>query len=739
MTGYFKTTDIDRRRPRRNADADSALHRRTFLKLSVGAGAGLVLGVASGASPVLSTAAVAADGPAAFNPFVRITPDNRVIVVVKHLDKGQGAATGLATLVADELDAAWAQVTTEFAPADAKLYANLFFGTMGTGGSTAMANSWAQYRQAGATARAMIVAAAAEAWKVPAAEIRIEQGVVKAGQRSATLGELATAAARTAVPASVPPKAPKDWTYIGKAFPRVDAVAKTTGRPIFTQDVRLDGMVTAVIARPPRFGATVKSFDDAKARAVKGVLGVVQVPQGVAVIASGTWPAIKGREALSVTWDESKAETRGTPELVAEYRKLADAPGTVARNGGDWADRMKAAKTVLEAEYVFPFLAHAAMEPMNAVVQVKGDRATLWTGSQLPNVDQAVIGGILGIKPENVSVETLWAGGSFGRRAVPNSDYVADAAAVANAWGKSDPVKLVWTREDDTQGGYYRPLVLHKVKVGLDDAGRIVAWRHTIVGQSILIGTPFEAVMVKDGIDPTVVEGVADTPYAIPGLHVELHQPKLPVPPLWWRSVGHTHTAYVMETMIDEVAKAAGKDALAYRLELLSGAPRQAAVLRLAAEKAGWGTPAPAGIMRGIAVHESFRTHVAQVAEVRFVRGKPKVERVVCAVDCGVPINPDNIRSQIEGGIGYGLGAVMKGKITLKAGAVEQSNFDGYDVLRIDEMPAVEVHIVASTADPTGVGEPGVPPVGPAVANAIAGLTGKRVRELPVADGLKSV
>jgi isoquinoline 1-oxidoreductase beta subunit len=601
-----------------------------------------------------------------------------------------------------------------------------------------MANSWAQYRQAGATARAMIIAAAAEAWKVPASGIRIEQGVVKAGQRSATLGELATAAARMPVPASVTPKAPGDWTYIGKSFPRVDAVAKTTGRPIFTQDVRLDGMVTAVIARSPRFGGTVKAFDDSKARAVKGVLGVVQVPQGVAVIASGTWPAIKGREALSVTWDDSKAEMRGTPELLAEYRKLADTQGIVARDGGDWADRLKGAKTVLEAEYVFPFLAHAAMEPMNAVVQVKGDRATVWTGAQLPNVDQMVVGGILGLKPENVAIETLWAGGSFGRRAVPNSDYIADAAAVAKAWGKSDPVKLVWTREDDTRGGFYRPMVLHKVKVGLDDTGRIVAWRHTVVGQSILMGTAFEPMMVKGGIDPTVVEGVADTPYAIPGLHVELHQPKLGVPPLWWRSVGHTHTAYVMETMIDEVAKAAGKDALTYRMELLAAAPRHAAVLKLAAEKAGWGTPAAEGITRGLAVHESFRTHVAQVAEVRMVRGRPKVERIVCAVDCGVAINPDNIKAQIEGGIGFGLGAAMKGKITLKAGEVEQSNFDGYEVLRIDEMPAVEVHIVSSTADPTGVGEPGVPPVGPAVANAIAAATGKRVRELPFVDGLKS-
>jgi isoquinoline 1-oxidoreductase beta subunit len=713
------------------------LDRRGFLKLSVGGGAGLALGVA--ADPLLFDGSVAQAQTATmmFNPFVRITPDNRVIVVVKHLDKGQGTATGLATLIAEELDAAWVQVSTEFAPANAALYANLFFGTMGTGGSTAMANSWAQYRNAGATARAMIVAAAAEAWKVSPGDVRIEQGVVKSGARTATFGELASAAARMPVKGDVKLKDPKDWVYIGKSFPRIDSVAKTTGQPIFTQDVRLSGMVTAVMTRPPKFGATVAKVDDSKTKAVKGVVAVVTVPQGVAVLATSTWAAIKGREALAITWDESKAETRGTAELLTEYRKLAAQPGLVARRDGDSDAAMKSAARVIEAEYVFPYLAHAAMEPMNAVLQFRDGQATVWTGAQLPNVDQMVVGSILGVKPENVAINTLWAGGSFGRRAVPNSDYVADVAAVVKAWGKSDPVKLIWTREDDTRGGYYRPMFLHKVKVGLDKEGRIVGWQHTIVGQSILIGTPFEAMMVKNGIDSTVTEGVADTRYTIPNLEIQVHQPKVGVPVLWWRSVGHTHTAYVMETMIDEIAKLAGKDPFAYRLELLAKSPREAAVLKLAAEKAGWGTPLPAGVARGIAVHDSFGTAVAQVAEVRMIGGQPKVLRVVCAVDCGVPINPDNIRSQIEGGIGYGLGAALKGRISLKAGVVEQTNFDAYDVLRMDEMPAVEVHITSSAANPTGIGEPGVPPVAPAVANAIAALTGKRLRVLPISEGLK--
>lgn len=710
--------------------------RRGLLKLVVGAGAGLAIGPML---PIAGSSPAAAQGLGAgtFTPFVRITPDNKVVVIVKHLDKGQGAATGLATLIAEELDADWGQIVPEFAPANAELYKNLFFGTMGTGGSTAMSNSWAQYRNAGATARAMIVTAAAEQWKVPAADVKIAKGVVTAGGRQATLGELATAAAKVAVRGDIKPKDAKDWVYIGKSFPRVDSVAKTTGQPLFTQDVRLPGMVTAVIARPPKFGASVKSVDATKAKAVNGVVDVLQIPQGVAVIARSTWAAMKGREALTVTWDDSKAETRGTAEILAEYRKLAATPGLSARKDGDAEAALKTAAKVIEAEYVFPFLAHATMEPMNCVLQFKDGKATVWTGAQLPNVDQMAVGSILGIKPEAVVVNTLWAGGSFGRRAVPNSDYVAEAAAVVKAWGRSDPVKVVWTREDDTRGGYYRPFVLHTVRAGLDAQGRIVGWQHRIVGQSILIGTPFE-MMVKGGVDSTLTEGVADTPYAISNMQVEVHQPKLGVPVLWWRSVGHTHTAYVMETMIDELAKAAGKDALAFRLELLAKAPRQAAVLKLAAEKAGWGSPLPEGRMRGIAVHESFKTHVAQVAEVRMVNGQPKVEKVVCAVDCGIAINPDNVAAQIEGGIGYGLSAALKGKITLKGGEVEQGNFDAYEVLRIDEMPAVEVHVVPSAEAPTGIGEPGVPPVAPAVANAVAAATGTRIRVLPFTDGLKA-
>ena len=716
--------------------------RRRFLRLTVAGGAGLAIGVF--ADPlgrlVPSASAQAGAGAAVFNPFVRITPDGKVIVIVKHLDKGQGAATGLATLVAEELDAARSQIAVEFAPADAALYKNLFFGTMGTGGSTAMANSWTQYRSAGAFARAMIVQAAAEAWKVTASEVTIENGVVKAGSRTGGLGDFAEAAAKLPVPNEVPLKPPAKWAYIGKSFPRVDAVAKSSGKPMFTQDLRLAGMMVAVIQRPPMFGAVPRAVDDAKAKAVPGVKGVFPIPGGsVGVIAENTWAAMKGREALKIGYADPQAEKRGTAELLADYRKLAAEPGgLVSRTVGNADAALKDAAAVVEAEYVFPYLAHAPMEPMNCAIQMTDGKVTIWTGSQLPNVDQVVAASILGVKPENVAVNTLWAGGSFGRRAVPNADYVAEAAYLLKAWGGSRPLKVIWTREDDLAGGYYRPMMLHKVRACLGKDGTISGWHHRVVGQPILIGTPFEAMLVKNGIDPTMTEGIDDTPYAIKNMRVEQVQVKVGVPVLWWRSVGHTHTAYVVETMMDELAKKAGQDPLAFRLAHLASAPRHANVLKLAAEKAGWGQPAPAGVFRGLAVHESFKTHVAQVADIRMVNGQPKVERVVCAVDCGVPINPDNIASQIEGGIGYGLGAVLKSKITLKGGKVEQSNFDTYEVLRMEDMPAVEVHVVRSTADPTGIGEPGVPPIGPAVANAVAAATGKRVRVLPFADGMKS-
>ncbi len=712
----------------------ATLDRRRFL-IGSAAGAGLVIGFqmlpkfAYGASP--AAAALKADP----NAFICIAPDNTVTVLCKHIEFGQGSHTGLATIVAEELDADWAQIRNEHAPADAERYNNLHWGPFqGTGGSSAIANSYDQLRHAGAMAKAMLVAAAAQQWNVPAGEISVANGRLShaASGQSASFGELAELAAQQTPPAQVTLKDPKDHTLIGKHAPRLDSKSKTTGQAIYTIDVQRPGMLTALIARPPVFGATLKSFDAAEALQINGVEEVVAVPKGVAVVARDFWSASKGREALSVEWDESGAETRSTSEIMAAYKAMADQPGLVARQDGDSDAALASAATVIESDFEFPFLAHAPMEPINAVAEITQDGCEIWTGSQLPTGDQMVAAQILGIAPEKVTVHTLYAGGSFGRRATPDSDMVAEAVSIAKAIDGRAPVRLLWTREDDVQGGRYRPMYFHRLRAGVDEDGKLVAWQHRIIGQSILKGTAFEGLLVQNGIDQTSVEGANNLPYAIPNTLIDLHDTDVGVPVLWWRAVGSTHTAYSVEIFIDEMAEAAGRDPVEFRRELLRDHPRHLGVMELAVEKAGWGEPLPAGKARGIAVHESFASFVAQVVEVSLDGGTPKIERVVCAVDCGRPINPDQIKAQMEGGIGYGLGAILHDEITLDGGRVEQSNFHDYVPLRIEEMPKVEVHIVPSEAAPTGVGEPGTPPIGPAVANALYQLTGERIRSLPL-------
>ena len=675
------------------------------------------------------------------NAFVRVGADNTVTVFVKHLEMGQGTFTGLPTLVAEEMDAAWAQMRVEGAPTDASRYNNLLWGPVqGTGGSTAMANSYDQLRQAGAAARAMLVAAAAKRWNVAPDSIRVVNGVVKhTSGKKATFGELAVAAAKEPVPANVKLKDPKDFVYIGKRVPRTDSRAKSNGTARFTQDVQLEGLLTAVVAHPPRFGARVASFDASAAQKVQGVKYIVEVPNGVAVLAVSFWQAKKGRDALKIEWDESKAFKRSSADIMEDYKKLAATPGAVARNDGDTVKVFAGAAKTLEASFEFPFLAHAAMEPMNCVVSLSADSCEVWNGEQFHTIDQGAVAEVVGLAPERVKINQLFAGGSFGRRANPASDFLREAAYIAKAIKGAAPVKLVWTREDDMRAGYYRPMYYHTIKAALDGAGSVSAWQQSIVGQSILAGTPFEKMMVKDGVDSTSVEGASTLPYAIPNLLVELHSPKIGVPVQWWRSVGSTHTAFSTETFLDELAAAAGKDPVAFRKTLLAAKPRHLGVLKLATEKAGWGLALARGKTgekrgRGVAVHESFNTVVAQVAEVTVSSdGKFRVDRVVCAVDCGVAVNPDVVRAQMEGGIGFGLAATLHSAITLKDGVVEQSNFHQYPPLRINEMPKVEVHIVASTEKPTGVGEPGTPVIAPAVANAIAAATGKRLRSLPLA------
>jgi isoquinoline 1-oxidoreductase beta subunit len=709
--------------------------RRQFLIGAGAAGAGLTIAfhVPLARAPL---AAEAAANP--FNAYLRIAPDGTVTVLSAHMDMGQGIYNGIATLVAEELDAEWAQIRVEGIAGNPQLYGNLAWGgaVQGTGGSTGIRSSFERYRRAGAMARAMLIEAAAREWGVPASEIRVEKGIVShASGKRASFGELADAAAKVASPAELKLKNPKDFAYIGNPeLPRLDSKAKTTGRQEFTIDVRLPGMLTAVVAHPPLFDATVRSFDPSRALAVEGVVHVVQIARGVAVVAAHTWAALKGREALVIEWDDGAAEKRGTKELLAEYWALAGTPGAaIARNDGDAEGEIAAAARVLEADFEFPYLAHAAMEPLDAVAWMHDGVLEVYGGHQIPDLYQAVAAEIAGIDPAKVQLRVMMTGGGFGRRAVGDADIIVEAVSTAKAIGWRAPVKVLWTREDDMTGGRYRPMYVHRLKAGLDEDGHLVGWRHRIVGQSILRGTPFEG-FIKDGVDGSSVEGAANLPYAIANLLVDLHTTDVGVPVLWWRSVGSTHTAYASEVFLDEVAHAAGQDPVELRRALLQNQPRHLGVLNLAAEKAQWGSPLPRGRGRGIAVHKSFDTYVAQVAEVAVDEGgQLKVERVVCAVDCGVAVNPDVIRAQMEGGIGFGLSAILHGELTLDDGRVEQTNYDTFRVLTIDEMPDVEVYIVPSEAAPTGVGEPGVPPIGPAVANAIFAATGKRIRTLPLA------
>ncbi|MFM0428281.1 xanthine dehydrogenase family protein molybdopterin-binding subunit [Paraburkholderia aspalathi] len=713
--------------------------RRTFLKAAGAfAAVGLTVGFEWAGTGRRALAATMPDATFAPNAFLRVAPDNSVTVIAKHVEMGQGAYTGIATIVAEELDANWQDVRVESAPADAKRYANLAFGTIqGTGGSSAMANSWMQLREAGAKARAMLVSAAAAQWQVPASELTTLDGSVHhaATNRTATYGSLASAAARLPVPDTVTLKSPKDFRLIGHQLPRVDVPPKTNGTAQFTLDVTFPGMLVALLQRPPLFGATVKSFDASAAKAVPGVVSVVQVPGGVAVVAKGFWAAKQGRDALKVEWDDSKAEKRSSDAIMAEYRQLAEQPGMSARKDGDATKALAGAVKKISASYAFPYLAHAPMEPLDAVVKLTADSCEIWAGDQFQTVDQANAAHTAGLDPQQVKIHTLYAGGSFGRRANTQSDYIVEAVSIAKALGANGtPVKLQWTREDDIHGGLYRPMYFHKLDAGLSADGKLVGWRHRIVGQSILAGTPFASVMVKNGIDGTSVEGAANVAYAIPNVSIELTTTQTGVPVLWWRVVGSSHTAFAVEAFMDEAAHAARKDPFVFRRDLLAHEPRMRGVLELAAQKAGWdpAKPLPKGRGRGIAVAEAFKTFVAQVAEVSVDKdGNVKVERVVCAVDCGTPINPDVIAAQMEGGIGFGLGAALHSAITLKDGKVEQNNFDGYQVLRFAEMPKVEVHIVQSGEAPTGVGEPGVAPVGPAVANAIFAATGRRIHSLP--------
>ncbi|MEO1250891.1 MAG: xanthine dehydrogenase family protein molybdopterin-binding subunit [Pseudomonadota bacterium] len=677
------------------------------------------------------------------NAFIRVGEDDIVTILSKHIEFGQGPFTGLATIAADEMDADWAKVRAEHAPSNPQLYANAAFGIQGTGGSSAIASSFDIMRKAGASAKAVLIAAAAKTWGVPASEITVAKGVVShaASGRSATFGELASAAAEETPPADPTLKTPDQWVYIGKEdLPKLDTAAKSTGAADFTLDLYREGMLTAVVEHPKKFGAVVGAFDDAQARAVPGVVDVKAVPDGVAVIADNTYAALMGRKALSVTWDEANAETRSTEEIAAERISAVRERGDVAGQAGDVDAGFNEATTILQADYVFPYLVHAPMEPLDAVIERRADGGIeAWMGSQIQTTDHAAIAEICGVEFPQVTLNTVFAGGSFGRRAQPKSEFAREAAHVFMAAGGERPVKLMWTREDDIQGGFYRPLTAHRLRGGINAAGDIVAWEQTVAAQSFLVGSAFEG-LIQDGIDSTMVEGASETPYAFANHLMTAHIVNNPVPTLWWRSVGHTHTGYTVETFLDELLEAGGKDAVEGRLALMSDDyARLAGTLTRAAEMADWGRAAPEGRALGVASVKSFNSYVSQVADVSIENGVPRVHKVWCAVDCGVPVNPEVIKAQMEGGIGYGLGAVLFNELRLKRGGeVAQSNFHDYRSLRIGEMPDVEVAVIASTEAPTGVGEPGTPPIGPAVANAVRKLTGQPVRRLPMVQALQA-
>ena len=679
-----------------------------------------------------------------FNPFVKIASDGTITVIIKHFEMGQGTTTGLTTLVAEELDANWENVKIEFAPSDNEKYKNLAFGAQGTGGSTAIANSFIQYRTAGAAVRTLLIEAASQKWGISSKEISIENGLIKTGNKSTHFGEVIKEAAGLPLPKKPNLKTPDQFKLIGKAnMPRKDNVDKTDGTAMFAMDVKVPNMVYAVILRSPRFGGTLVSFQTDEAKKIKGFIDAKPMPSkdGIAVYASSTWAAISAKRAVEAKWDYSKAENRSTKQIAdAHLEVFKKTPNFQTRKGGDFEKTKETISTSakkVEAEFTLPYLAHAPMEPLNCVIEPHSDGGiTLHDGCQFPGIVHPTLAKIIGLKPEQVKIKTYYAGGSFGRRATAKSDYAVEAAFAFKLFGGKKAVKLVWTREDDLAGGYYRPMAAHRVEIGLSDKGEISAWNHHIVTQSIIKGTPFEGALVKDGVDHTSVEGVADAEYEIPGFSVGLTDWTSKIPVLWWRSVGHSHSAYVKEVSMDLAAKAAGKDPVEFRLNYLKSEnkdqKRLAGVIKLAAKKADWEKPLPKGWARGIAAHKSFSTYVAEVVEVSSTDGNIKIERVVCAVDCGLAVNPDVIKAQMEGGIGFGLGAIMRNQITLAEGEVEQANFPDYEPLRINDIGKIEVHITPSVEAPTGVGEPGVPPAGPALANAIMAHKGTPLLNLPL-------
>lgn len=724
-----------------NNEPSGEMSRRSFLRRSTAAAGGLLValyversGIAGGKAPA---------GPV-FPPdaFVRIAPDGSIVIVVNRIEVGQGIHTALPMILADELDADWSAVTAELAPVS-DVYRDPVLGLQMVGGSTSTANSFNQYRELGAKTRAMLVATAADRWKVSPSRCRTEASVVHgpSGQ-SATYGELAAAAARRPIPDKVSLKLPGDFRLIGKSVRRLDSRAKCDGSQKFGLDIDLPGIVTALIARPPVFGGTVKSIDDRAAREILGIKDVFEVPlvsgRGVAVVADGFWPAKQARDRLKIEWDVSSVEHADTSAILASYKEKAKRTATVALALGDAAaiDKVPADKAIT-AEYEFPFLAHAPMEPLNAVIRFDGDKAEAWLSSMAGTADQMALAQAFGIPPARVTCHIVFGGGGFGRRGPLDSHLVREAAAIARKMPGTN-IKLVWTREDDIKGGYYRPMFVHRVQAGIGADGKPSAWKHVIVGQSFMkdTGLPFEPYLVKDGVDSLVVEGTVNNPYAIPNLHVSTDQTKVNVPVLSWRSIGYTHNTFVVETMIDELAGLAKIDPIAYRLSLFKpDAKRFVSSMKLLQDKtAGWRATLPKGHGFGVACGAYNGSAIACAVDVSIENGRPRIHRATAALDCGLAVNPLTIEAQVHSGFVFGLTQIVPGgAITMKDGIVEQRNLDGFAPPYMADAPVeIDVHLVPSGEAPAAIGETPVPVISPAVANALAAITGKRYRALPI-------
>ena len=701
------------------------ISRRNFIRATGGVSGGLIISfmIPAYAGARLKAIFDKQDDVTEFAPnaFLHIRSDNSIKVLLSHVEMGQGIWTTLTMLIAEELDADWKNITVEHAPAD-KAYAHTAWGMQLTGGSSTTWSEFDRYRKAGATARILLVQAAAKKWGVPADQCKTGNGFVWSGNNKLSYGQLAESAATLTPPADIPLRTKEQWKYIGKGMKKLDAPVKVNGKAMFGIDVQFKGLLTAVVAHPSVFGGKVKSFNDSKAKMIKGVVQVVEIPTGVAVIADTFWAALQGKKALKIDWDLGDNVNVDSITQLADFKKLADGEGKMVVTSGDAAAAMKQAVKTIEVEYTFPYLAHATMEPLNCTIKVEGDTCDIWTGTQAPGFEQAAAAKILGLKQDNVKVHSMFLGGGFGRRGNPDTDYVSEAAYIVKASGK--PIKMIWTREDDTQATYYRPSFLHRATVGMDASGMPLAFHNISVGQTI--------VMDNGGAS---TEGISDSPYlaAIPNYYVGLHSPKINIPVLYFRSVGNSHTAFVMETLVDEMAHYAGKDPVDYRRMLLKGKERNLGVLNKAAEKAGWGKPLPKGHYHGVATHESFGSYAAEVAEVSLdENGLVKVHKVTCAIDCGLAVNPDGVKAQMESCINFGLSMAFYGAITFKSGVVQETNFNKYRLLRLNESPAeIDVHIVEGIGKMGGIGEPGMPPIAPAVANAIFAASGKRIRQLP--------